>query len=168
MPDQEISLLKQREIEARIVGPLYRAFAEELGAARAREIIAGVIRELARQSGCDAARRVGGNDLAHFARAKERWQQDEALVIETLHEDDRRLDFNVTRCRYAEMYRALGLADLGGVLSCGRDGSMSEGFNPRLHLTRTQTIMEGASHCDFRYRLEDDASPAKEKRAGDL
>ena len=29
---------------------------------------------------------------------------------------------------------------------------MIAGFNPELELTRTQTVMEGASHCDFRFR----------------
>jgi predicted hydrocarbon binding protein len=29
---------------------------------------------------------------------------------------------------------------------------MIAGFNPELELTRTQTVMEGASHCDFRVR----------------
>ena len=28
---------------------------------------------------------------------------------------------------------------------------MVEGFSPGLTLTRTQTIMEGASQCDFRF-----------------
>ena len=28
---------------------------------------------------------------------------------------------------------------------------MVRGFNPDLKLTRTQTIMQGASHCDFRF-----------------
>jgi hypothetical protein len=28
---------------------------------------------------------------------------------------------------------------------------MIDGFNPDLKLTRTQTVMEGASHCDFRF-----------------
>jgi hypothetical protein len=151
----KISLLQRREIEARIVGPIFRAFAKEIGEPRAREILAGVIRDLARQSGCDAARQAGGNDLAHFAQAKEQWRQDDALTIETLRQDDRHLDFNVTRCRYAEMYRALGLHDLGGILSCGRDGTMIEGFNPALRLERTHTIMEGATYCDFRYTLDD-------------
>jgi hypothetical protein len=157
MPEhQPLSLLRQREIEARIVGPIFRAFAREIGAERARQILAGVIRELARESGCDAARRVGGNDLAHFALAKERWRQDDALTLEVLRQDDQALDFNVTRCRFAEMYRALGLEDLGGLLSCGRDAAMIEGFNPDVELTRTQTIMEGAGHCDFRYRIRRD------------
>jgi len=52
------------------------------------------------------------------------------------------------------MYHRLGLADLGPVLSCSRDGRMIEGFNPGIAFTRTQTIMEGATHCDFRYRVQ--------------
>ena len=63
-----------------------------------------------------------------------------------------RLSFNVTRCRYAEMYRALGLGDLGSSLSCQRDFSLIEGFNPAIALSRTQTIMDGAAYCDFRFR----------------
>lgn len=61
--------------------------------------------------------------------------------------------FNVTRCKYAEMYRDLGDADLGARMSCNRDGTMIEGFNPDITFTRTQTIMSGASHCDFVYEL---------------
>jgi hypothetical protein len=34
---------------------------------------------------------------------------------------------------------------------CNRDFGMVEGFNPSLTLKRTQTIMQGASHCDFRF-----------------
>jgi hypothetical protein len=47
MPEETLTLLKQREIEAKIVGPLFRAFAQEVGEARAREILAGVVRNLA-------------------------------------------------------------------------------------------------------------------------
>ena len=65
---------------------------------------------------------------------------------------DEVLAFDVTRCRYAEMYRALGIPELGAVLSCNRDAALIEGFNPEVHFSRTQTIMGGASHCDFRYR----------------
>ena len=50
------------------------------------------------------------------------------------------------------MYTRLGLAELGGLLSCARDAAMIDGFNPEIAFTRTQTIMEGATHCDFRYR----------------
>ena len=52
----------------------------------------------------------------------------------------------------AETYRAMGLGEIGDILSCNRDGAFCEGSDPRIALTRTQTIMSGASHCDFRYR----------------
>jgi hypothetical protein len=81
------------------------------------------------------------------------------LQIEVLESTDTTYNFNVTRCRYAEMYRGLGIPELGGVLSCGRDYALGEGFNPDLKLIRTQTIMEGAPFCDFRYRCETPPDP---------
>ena len=60
-------------------------------------------------------------------------------------------NFNVKRCRYAETYREMGLGKLGAILSCNRDGAFCTGYDRKLKLTRTQTIMGGASHCDFRY-----------------
>ncbi|MCB1440719.1 MAG: L-2-amino-thiazoline-4-carboxylic acid hydrolase, partial [Nitratireductor sp.] len=40
------------------------------------------------------------------------------------------------------------------LLSCNRDGDFCIGYNPDIEMTRTQTIMRGASHCDFRYRMK--------------
>ena len=144
-----LPLLQQREIEAKVLAPVFRAFAAELGDERAREMLAGVVRELATQAGCAAA--AFGNDLAHLKQAIEKWTADGALELDILRDDAEALEFNVTRCRYAEMYRRLGLADRGPMLSCGRDAAMIDGFNPGIAFRRTQTIMEGAPHCDFRY-----------------
>jgi hypothetical protein len=148
---EPFTLLQRREIEAAVVAPLLRAFAAEVGDARAREIVAGVVRDLARQAGCAAATGVGGNGLPHLKRAIEAWMAGGALELTVLRDDDEAFAFDVTRCRYAEMYARLGLADLGPILSCSRDAAMIEGFNPDLHFTRTQTLMDGAPHCDFRY-----------------
>jgi hypothetical protein len=147
-----MTLLEQREIEANVIAPLYRAFAAEVGEPRAREVVAGVVRALARQAGCTAAEALGGNDLAHLRQVVERWKAGGALELTVLRDDGGAFEFDVTRCRFAEMYHRLGLADLGPLLSCNRDGAMVEGFNPSLDFRRTQTIMEGSSHCDFRYR----------------
>jgi L-2-amino-thiazoline-4-carboxylic acid hydrolase len=155
-----LPLLEQREIEARIVGPLLRAFAADMGQERTLEIVGHVIRELARQSGRELARALGESTLEAFAQTLGRWCQNGALEIDVLEKTPNKLSFNVTRCRYAEMYRALGLADLGGSLSCQRDFALAQGFNHAIQLERTQTIMEGASHCDFRFRLDaESASP---------
>ena len=155
----EVGVIKRREIEARILAPLIGAFAAEFGRERVLEIARRVIVQIAREQGRSLADQMGGNSLAHFAKSKENWVKGDALSMEVRQVTDAAYDFDVTRCRYAEMYRVLGIPELGAVLSCGRDFALGEGFNPDLKLTRTQTIMEGAPCCDFRYRLEPPAAP---------
>lgn len=146
-----IGVLKRREIEARILEPLLKAFAAEFGRegvfALAQEVIIGI----AREQGKALADQIGGCSLAHFAGALEDWKKGDAYRMDVLEQSDEKFSFNVTRCRYAEMYQSLGVPELGRLLSCNRDFSLIEGFNPTIKLTRTQTIMEGRSHCDFRF-----------------
>ncbi len=149
-----LPLLQQREIEANVIAPLVRAFAAEVGDDRAKAILAGVVHELAERGGCRAAEAAGGNDLAHLRTTIDTWTAGGALELDVIRDDAEALEFNVTRCRFAEMYRRLGLADLGPLLSCNRDAAMIGGFNPAVAFRRTQTIMEGATHCDFRYAVE--------------
>lgn len=147
----EIGVLKRREIEARIVGPLLDALGCEFGRERVLAVARDVITRIAREQGDQLAAAVGGRTLAHFAGSLDLWKKDDALRIDVLERTDDRFAFNVTRCRYAELYRALGIPELGALLSCNRDVSLIEGFNPDVELTRTQTIMQGAPLCDFRF-----------------
>ena len=71
--------------------------------------------------------------------------------LSSLESDSKRYSFDVTRCKYVEMYNDLGFGDLGAIFSCPRDFEFVAGFNPELNLKRSQTIMQGATHCDFRY-----------------
>src|SRR5947209_13608941 len=163
MPEESavaIPLLRRREIEARIVGPLIRGFIDAMGRDAALEVVRGVITGLARDGGADLAARLGDASLESFAQALDLWREGGALEIDLLEQTPERLSFNVTRCRYAELYRALGLADLGGSLSCQRDFALVEGFNPEITLERTQTLMEGAPYCDFRFRSRPDPPPS--------
>jgi hypothetical protein len=150
----EVGVLKRREIEARILAPVIEALGAEFGRDRVIEIVGRVIEEIARRQGRGVAEQMGGSGLAQFVASKEPWRRGGALEIVEQEPTERRYDFDVIRCRYAEMYQALGIPELGKVLSCGRDGAFGEGFNPAMELTRTQTIMDGAPRCDFRYRLE--------------
>ena len=79
------------------------------------------------------------------------WTKGGALEIEVKEQSDTTFRFNVVKCRYAETYKAMGLGEIGHLLSCNRDGAFCEGYDPKLKLERTQTIMQGASHCDFKY-----------------
>ncbi len=149
----DVGVLKRREIEARIVAPLLDRLGQEFGADRVNEIARDVVVSVAREQGGELAGAMGGNDLGAFADSMENWTRGGALELDIVEQADDVFAFNVTRCRYAEMYRSLGIPELGALFSCNRDGTMVEGFNADITFERTQTIMSGASHCDFRYRL---------------
>jgi hypothetical protein len=166
MPTQElpdtlnarIGVLARREVEARLLAPLIDALGERFGREAVIDTIRAAIIDIARTQGARTAEAVGGATTAHLNDAMAFWTQDDALQMEVLALNDERYDFNVMRCRYAELYNALGIPELGALLSCNRDGAFIEGFNTDIELTRTQTIMQGAPYCDFRYRRAPAAS----------
>ncbi len=145
-----ITHLERRRIEAGVLVPMIQAFQREFGKERANEVAREVIVQLARQDGERWAGQFG-DDLSAMARVSGVWSAGGSLEIKKLEESGGKLDFNVTRCRYAEYFKELGLPELGYLIHCNRDYAMVDGFNPRIRLKRTQTIMEGAAHCDFRF-----------------
>ena len=150
-----LPILEQRRIEATVIKPIYEEMVAELGTERAQQILGAAIRKAAIAQGATLAGESEGG-LRGFISLFERWKAGDALEVEVLHESDERFDFNITRCRYSEMYRQMGLGEIGHLLSCGRDGAFCDGYDPKIRLERTQTIMGGASHCDFRYTVTSD------------
>lgn len=149
---QTIGVLLRRETEARILAPVIDALAEAFGRDEVTSIISGVVKNLAREQGAALASEYGDNAEA-FLETLQFWTKGGALEIDVLESTPAKLDFDVKRCRYAEMYRALGIPELGKALSCNRDFAMVEGFNEDATLTRDQTILGGASCCTFRYEF---------------
>jgi hypothetical protein len=124
----------------------------EFGEERVLRVLRDTVISIARGQGTELAQAMGGDSLKEFKASLAHWTRGGALEIDVIAEEEGILAFNVTRCRYAEMYRELEMARLGPMLSCARDFALIEGFNPQIRLTRTQTLMEGAPFCDFRYR----------------
>ena len=89
-----------------------------------------------------------------MASAFDTYAAGDALDYEVIKQTPDAFELNVTGCRYAKFYKELGAPELGFLLICSSDFPMAEGFGPDIQLTRTQTIMQGASHCDFRYALK--------------
>ena len=151
----DISHLQLREIQAPIVSALIDGFAGEIGRGRAVAIAEQVIRSDAAAAGRRQAAAYGGRSLAVLSRiVREIWAAGDTLTVRFLRETENALFFDVLRCGYAELYDRLGVRSLGCTLSCTRDFHFLEGFNPKITLTRTQTIMEGADFCDFRYEKQ--------------
>lgn len=146
--------LERRKIEAGVLVPMLQAFQQAIGAERANEIAREVIVELARKEGAQWAKQNGAG-LEGVDRTSAVWSGGGSLTIEPVAKTAERLEFNVTRCQYAEYFQSLGLPELGALIHCSRDFAMVEGFSPALELKRTQTIMQGASHCDFRFSRRD-------------
>ena len=153
----QIGVLTRRLIEARIVAPLLHAMAAEFGEDRVHQIARDVIRAIARQQGNELAEHSGGRSLPVLHGTLDRWTANDALTLDVHEVSEASLSFDVTRCRYAEMYREMGIPELGAILSCNRDGALIEGFNPDVTLQRTHTLMGGASSCDFRYSKRSDS-----------
>jgi len=158
---ETLPIIELRRIEANIVKPIFDEMVKAIGEEKAREILGNaIVRDAVEHGKRLGEREAGARDLAAFAALLPQWTKDDALEIEVLEQSPTRFDFNVTRCRYSEMYREMGLGEIGDLLSCGRDGSFCAGYNPDIRFTRTQTRMRGASHCDFRYRLDSGETPS--------
>ena len=153
----EIPTLVKRRLQAQVIGPIYAEMVAEIGEEKAAAILDSAIRKAAIAEGKHFAERAGGNtSMADFIKLYELWTHDGALEIEVLKADEQTFDFNVTRCRYAETYKEMGLSRIGHLLSCNRDGTFCQGYDPKITLERKQTIMGGAPTCTFRYSRKSD------------
>ena len=146
-----IGVLIRREVEARILAPVIDALSNKFGQDKVLEIVRETIIQIAADQGAELAEHMGGNSLQHFTDSLQYWTKDKALEIEIVEQTEASFIFNVTRCRYAELYKKLGISGYGTIFSCARDFALINGFNEKISLRRTQTIMDGADHCDFCY-----------------
>ena len=148
-----IPMIERRRIEAAILKHVYDTLKANHGDEVAKKTIAEAVRSSSIEQAKEFAAKVGGKtSMQTFIDRQALWKIGNAIEMEVKEQTEKSYVFNVTRCRYAEMYRDMGLDEIGHLLSCQRDATFCEGYDPRLRLTRTQTIMQGASHCDFRYK----------------
>jgi L-2-amino-thiazoline-4-carboxylic acid hydrolase len=153
------SVLEQAKIQARVLVPLIKALQAELGEERANSIVRQALGGMYRSLGEKWWNARNSDDLGqNMASAFEMYAAGHALAYEVQEQSQDTFDLNVTECRYALFFEQLGAPELGFLLVCSSDFHMAEGFGPDIELKRTQTIMQGASHCDFRYRRQKPSS----------
>lgn len=163
----QMPILERRRIEAMVIKNIYDVLCERVGEEEAQASIGEAISRSAIQQGKSFAEELGRTPtIQDFVDIQPLWTKDNALEIDVISQSEEHFDFNVTRCRYSEMYREMGLGHIGHLLSCNRDGDFCIGYNPDMKLERKQTIMQGASHCDFRYRLETSENEKGAENAG--
>jgi hypothetical protein len=152
-----IPVIEQAKIQAQVLVPLVKALQVELGKERANALVRKALGDVYRRLGelwwqAKRSTHVGENVASAFAS----FSEGDALDYSIRAQSQDTYEIDVTRCRYAEFYKELGEPELGFLLVCSADFPFAEGFGPDVKLRLTQTIMQGASHCDFRYRRQKD------------
>jgi hypothetical protein len=148
-----IPVIQQAKIQAQILVPLIKALQVELGKERANTLVRSALGETYRRYGEEFWRAKNDKNLGDtMASAFATYARDDALDYNVIEQSQDAFEIDVTECRYAEFYKELDEPELGFLLVCSADFDTAAGFDSDIKLTRTQTIMEGASHCDFRYR----------------
>lgn len=65
------------------------------------------------------------------------------------------MEFDLAGCRFVELFGALGEPELGFALLCAADNTLTDEVGKGdVEFKRTQTIMPGGDHCDFRFALK--------------
>ena len=150
-----IPVLEQVKVQAQVLVPLVKALRTELGEERANALVKKALGDQFRQFGREWWHRRGAGNLGEKLESLwENFAAGDALDYEVLKKSPEAFEINVTECRYAKFFQELGEPELGFLLVCGQDYTFAEGFGSGVDLKLTQTIMQGAGHCDFRYRLK--------------
>ncbi len=147
----ELNRIEKRAIAALAVAPIILAVAQRIGKEEALAILQEVNEKEAFQRGESFRNQLGKTGIPELVEDVATWGVGGVLEMEVLEQTSETYHFNITRCPYYEKYRELRLTEYGVALSCCRDKPFARGFHPQLKLERSQTIMEGADYCDFRY-----------------
>jgi hypothetical protein len=153
--DPNLSLLDKTRIQAQVLVPVLRALRAELGKDRADGIVRYALRQWSKQLFAAVAASIEGTPRRKWATIQSVFGEvsGQEVEFEILRRDDEALSIDVTRCRFAEFFRALGEPELGALLICEADFDIVAAGEGEVSLERAQTIMQGSPSCTFRYRF---------------
>jgi hypothetical protein len=151
----EISLLDKTRIQAQVLVPVLRALRAEFGNHKADAIVSEALRDWSRQLFAAIGDNIAGSSRRKWATVQSAWNEVSAREVqfEILRHDEEALEIDVTHCRFAEFFLALGEPELGALLVCEPDFDIAAVGGREVSLDRAQTIMNGAPSCPFRFRF---------------
>jgi hypothetical protein len=156
-----VSFLDEYKFQAEVLIPVLKALRAELGEERANRLVLDALREWSRERWHRLGARFPGGPKDKWAalNSSDMSRVGKDADFQPLKDEPDALECNITGCRYADFFQQIGEPELGVVLCCEDDFHISEVGWPVVELTRTQTIMEGATYCDFRWRIKSDQVP---------
>ncbi len=153
MEDPRLSLLDKTKIQAQVLVPVLKALRAELGKQKADAIVQQALRDWSQQLFAAVGESVEGSARRKWASMHSALAEitEREVTVEMQRHDGEALEFDVTQCRFAEFFRALGEPELGALLVCATDFDIVAGAGSAVSLRRDQTLMQGAPSCTFRY-----------------
>jgi predicted ArsR family transcriptional regulator len=153
--DPKLSLLDKTRIQAQVLVPVLRALRSELGKEKADAIVKQALRDWSKQLFAAIGDGIEGGPRRKWAALQAAWAQitEPHVMAEIRRHDTEAFEVDITQCRFAEFFRALGEPELGALLICEADFDVVAAGGGEVSLTREQTIMKGAPSCTFRYKF---------------
>ncbi len=139
------SVLEAVKIQARAIIPVVKALEVELGEARAHEVVGGAIAE-------SWAEFIAGRTTERNTHPADGQGVDYPVESEVIEHTQHAYGVNMTSCAFADYFRKIGEPEIGALLTCGVDFAVERKLRPEWEFRRTQTRMQGAPFCDFRWR----------------
>ncbi len=150
------SILDATKIQARIVIPIVKALEKELGKERAHRIVGEAIAasyvEYREHLGYELNEHPRNEGMGGGAQPAFPVERDVVEDTETSFGHD------ITGCAFADYFRAMGEPEIGALMTCGVDFAAEDRIRPDWEFKRSQTRMQGAAICDFRWRKRPEAS----------
>ena len=151
---------EQLKAQAAVLVPLVKLLRQEIGVERANDLVVRGLSEWAQSVGKMLRQLPPEAPLAKLKLAIEGLDAAGMQQTEFLQSSETQLDYNVRRCRAAELYRSLGLEELGHLLVCKLDDSIMPALDRKISFVRDQTLMQGAPYCTFRFTRPKEDPPA--------
>ena len=153
--EPKVSLLDKTRIQAQVLAPVLRALRAELGKDKANAIVKQALRDWSKQLFAAIGDSIEGSPRRKWATMQSALNEasEREVEVEIRRHDKEALEIDVTRCRFAEFFRALGEPELGALLICETDFDIASVGEGEVSLDRAQTIMRGAPSCTFRYKF---------------
>jgi len=153
--DPKLPLLDKTRIQAQVLVPVLRALRSELGKAKADAIVKEALRAWSKQLFAAIGERIDGSPRHKWAAMHSAMAEitEQDVTVDMRRNDKDALEFDITHCRYAQFFRALGEPELGALLICETDFDIAAAGGGEVTFSRDQTIMRGAPSCTFRYKF---------------
>jgi len=153
--DPKLSLLDKTRVQAQVLVPVLRALRAALGKEKADAIVKEALRGWSRDLFAAIGDGVEGTPRRKWAAMHTAMADitERDVAVEMRRKDKEALEFDITQCRFADFFRALGEPELGALLICETDFDIAAAGGGEVSFTREQTIMKGAPSCTFRYKF---------------